>query len=236
MVLLGLSGHMYWKPKKASVKTWTILKLSSKWHSVALDFLLNHLCGPSRWWIVLTGGNHGSTKGPRVLRPATSNPLPVCPLRYIGAGTQFRLEGGNEGSLALLSPTCGIAGFLTYSGVLCKGACEAMRNSKKQWPRYSMTLIVMNFRLVLYVSRFSSWKCVGGTTRAAARPAWGRLLYSLSPRASNQAHPPPLNRWELVLGLSYVILVTKNEAKNEAGCYQNSITSHLNPMARPSQR
>ena len=98
MVLLGLSGHMYWKPKKASVKTWTILKLSSKWHSVALDFLLNHLCGPSRWWIVLTGGNHGSTKGPRVPRPATSNPLPVCPLRYIGAGPQFRLEGGNEGS------------------------------------------------------------------------------------------------------------------------------------------
>ena len=70
---------------------------------------------------MLTGGNHGSTKGPRVLRPATSNPLPVCPLRYIGAGTQFRLEGGNEGSLALLSPTCGIAGFLTYSGV--QGLC-----------------------------------------------------------------------------------------------------------------
>ena len=45
-----------------------------------------------------------------------------------------------------------------------------------------------------------------------------------------QAHPPPLNRWELV---SYVIWSPKT--KNEAGCYQNSITSHFNRLARLSQ-
>ena len=54
------------------------------------------------------GGNrqskiHGSTRGPR---PAARDPKPVCPLRYIAAGPQFRLGGDNEGSRALLSPNC----------------------------------------------------------------------------------------------------------------------------------
>ena len=105
-------------------------------------------------------------------------------------------------------------------------ACVAMRSLKKQWPRYCMTLIVME--LVLYGLRFSSRKSVGGTTLSTARP--GRLPHSRSPSASNQAHPPPLNRWELV---SYVIWSPKT--KNEAGCYQNSITSHFNRLARLSQ-
>ena len=34
------------------------------------------------------------------------------------------------------------------------------------------------------------------------------------------------------MGLRYVISVTKNEAKNEAGCYQNRIASHFNRSAR----
>ena len=155
---------------------------------------------------MLTGGNHGSTKGPRVPRPATSNPLPVCPLRYIGAGPQFRLEGGNEGSLALLSPTCGIAGFLTYSGVQFNGACVAMRSLKKQWPRYCMTLIVME--LVLYGLRFSSRKSVGGTTLSTARP--GRLLHSRSPSASNQADSSTSSSPEQVRTRELCDLVTKN--------------------------
>ena len=33
------------------------------------------------------------------------------------------------------------------------------------------------------------------------------------------------------MGPRYVILVTKNEAKNEAGCYQNSNPSHFNLAA-----
>ena len=75
-------------------------------------------------------------------------------MRYIAAGPQFRLGGGNEGRrrfpCAAFSklPThrgipCGNAGFLTSSGVLCGVACAAMRKSKKLWPRYSMTHIIM---------------------------------------------------------------------------------------------
>ena len=33
------------------------------------------------------------------------------------------------------------------------------------------------------------------------------------------------------IGARYVILVTNNEAKNEAGCYQNCITSHFNCLS-----
>ena len=35
----------------------------------------------------------------------------------------------------------------------------------------------------------------------------------------------------LGMGQRYVISVTKNEAKNEAGCYQNRIASHFNRSA-----
>ena len=39
--------------------------------------------------------------------------------------------------------------------------------------------------------------------------------------------------WRLHLGMGprYVILVTKNEAKNESGCYQNRITSYFNCLS-----
>ena len=33
------------------------------------------------------------------------------------------------------------------------------------------------------------------------------------------------------MGLRYMISVTQNEAKNEAGCYQNHIASHFNLAA-----
>ena len=106
MVLIGLSGNIHGKPKKASVKTWTISKFSSKWHIV--DFLLHHLCGLSRWWIMLPGENHWSKihGGTRGQHQAISNPIPVCPLRYVASGPQFRLGRGNEGSRALYSPNC----------------------------------------------------------------------------------------------------------------------------------
>ena len=36
---------------------------------------------------------------------------------------------------------------------------------------------------------------------------------------------------QLGMGPRYVISVTKNEARNEAGCYQNRIASHFNLAA-----
>ena len=57
MVEFCIINGTYWtvrtlirETQKASVKTWTISKLSSKWHS--WDFIQHHLCGPSEWWIV----------------------------------------------------------------------------------------------------------------------------------------------------------------------------------------
>ena len=40
----------------------------------------------------------------------------------------------------------------------------------------------------------------------------------------------------LGMGPRYVISVTKNEARNEAGCYQNRIASHFNRSARTARR
>ena len=51
----------------------------------------------------------------------------TCPLRYVAAGPQFRLWGGNEGSRAQLSPNChNILEF--HSGVLCWATFAAMRS------------------------------------------------------------------------------------------------------------
>ena len=44
--LIGLLGHLHGKPKKASAKTLTISKLSSKWHTDSMDLFGYHLCGP----------------------------------------------------------------------------------------------------------------------------------------------------------------------------------------------
>ena len=126
------------------------IKTSSKWRSV--DFLQHHLCGQGWWWIVRPGGNHqrkihGSTRGPLL---AASDPIPVlvCPLQNIASGPQFRLEGGNKGSRARLSPNCHhilefhvgtLASWLPVASSAW-GACAAMRSSKKPWPRYSTVL------------------------------------------------------------------------------------------------
>ena len=105
--------------------------------------------------------------------------------------------GGNEGSRAWLSPNChNILEFHVerwlpdFQWRPWGAACAAMRSSKKPWPRYSMTLIMME--PVLYGLRCSSRARSGGTTRAAARP--GRFLRRRSPRARDQAHPPPQDR------------------------------------------
>ena len=45
------------------------------------------------------------------------------------------------------------------------------------------------------------------------------------------ASPVTLSGRLVGMGQRYVILVTKNKAINEAGCYQNSIASHFNCLS-----
>ena len=68
----------------------------------------------------------------------------------------------------------GNAGFLTSSGVQCWGACVATRISRKPWPRYSLTNLMMD--PVFYGLRCSSRASSGGTTLAAMRPGLLLLL------------------------------------------------------------
>ena len=126
---------------------------------------------------------------------------------------------------ALLSPNChtilkfhvgstGNAGFLTSSGILCKGACAAMRSSKKLWPRYNTTHITM--QQVLYGLKCLSKARSGATTRAAALP--GCLPRPSSPgRPARGQVPPDLDRWEIVLCSACKPCVCSRRAPYSAG-------------------
>ena len=103
---------------------------------------------------------------------------------------QLRLEGGNKGSRALLSPNRHIilefyvnTYFLTSSGILCWGLCAAMRSSKKPWPRCSMTHIIMEPAL-------NGLKC--SSNARSGRRAWrdnaGRGAARASSSSSGSSH------------------------------------------------
>ena len=135
---------------------------------------------------------------------ARCNKTPVCPLRYIAAGpwSPFR---GKKGFCARISPMdsklstqtgipCGNVGYLTFRGVLCGGACVAMRSSKKPRPRYSMAHIILE--PVLHGLKCLSKARSCASTRVAAQPA--RLPRRPGPHGRGRVHPG-LDRWEIVL-------------------------------------
>ena len=197
MVLIGLSGHLYRKPKKASIKTWTIsnFRLNGTAWTFSGTICVGRAGDESCDLVEITKVKFMEAQGAHDLPPAIQY-LPVhCEISQLaliaGSGEVTKVP---VRCFLQIATTSGIpggnAGFLTSSGVRCGEACVAMRSSKKPWPRYIMTLIMME--PVLYGSRCSSRESSGGTTRAAARP--GRLLRRRSPRARDQAHPPPLDR------------------------------------------